>query len=100
MPFLFANNFCVVLTSYGCGSGNDRNFLALTIFVLELHFAIDESEKGEIAAKAYVFARVENSAYLTNEDVTGFYHFATEALNTAHFRLTIATVLCTTTSFF
>jgi hypothetical protein len=100
MPFSNASGLRSGLTSYRSRGGNDRNFLALTIFVLELHFAINEGEKGEIAAKAYVFTRVEYGANLTNENVTGFNDFAAKALNTAHFRLTIASVLCTTTSFF
>ena len=58
--------FRLELASYRSGSGNDRNLLALTIFLFEAHFAVGEGEKGEVAAEANVLTRVEHGAYLAN----------------------------------
>jgi hypothetical protein len=88
------------VNSKNLASSYYRHLLTAAIFVLKLHHAINEGEKGEIAAKAHVIAWVKYSAHLANKNASSLNSFTAEALYASHFRVTIATVFSTTTSFF
>ena len=59
---------------------------------LELHFAVDEGEEGEIASPVHVEARAELRSTLTDDDRSGFGRLACIELDPQHFRLAVASV--------
>ena len=85
---------------YGLRQWINRNLLALLIFIFKLHYTWDQGENGEIFTQTNVLTRVEFSSTLTTDDLARFYYLSAKALDSKHFRVTVASVSCTTTGFF
>jgi hypothetical protein len=81
-----------------CGINADA--FAVATNTLKLYLACFKSKKCIVAAAAYIDARVNLCAALTDKDVTGKYSLAIGALNAKALGLTVASVLCGTDALF
>jgi hypothetical protein len=68
--------------------------------MLKLNFSVDESEQSVILAAANVYAGMDVSASLTNNDVAGDYMLTVSSLNAKSLGLAVTTVLGRTYTFF
>jgi hypothetical protein len=79
---------------------SDRlNRYELTEALLELNYAINECEEGEVTARAYVCTSMVRAATLTNEDVSCTNNLTTELLNSETLSTAISSVLGTSYRF-
>lgn len=68
--------------------------------VLELNLTVNESEQGVILTAAYIYAGMNVSASLADDDVAGDYMLTVSSLNAKSLGLAVTTVLSRTNTFF
>jgi hypothetical protein len=84
------------------GSKNSvcRNDFDTTLFFVELHGSVAESEEGVIPTATDIVAGTETGATLTNDDGTGGNGFAAKSLDAEVLRITVAAVTAAGLTFF
>ena len=74
------------------GNSNRRNDFNTTLFFVELHSAVAESEEGVIPTATDILAGTETGSALTDDDGTGGDGFAAKSLDAEVLRITVAAV--------
>ena len=77
-----------------------RNDFDATLFFVELHGSVAESEEGVIPTATDIVAGTETGATLTNDDGTGGNGFAAKSLDAEVLRITVAAVTAAGLTFF
>jgi hypothetical protein len=95
---LFGNSQAEAWATSGCDrsfDGFDTDELTHPAAITKLDDAGDFGKQGMVAAQAYIFARLEGCAALTNNDGTAGHYLAAEHLDTEPLRVGIAPVFGT-----